>query len=290
MNESFRNYLQQGQQAGLRYGIGSPRRVKQGLYGNQLGNRAGNSLEFMDHRYYLPGDDLRHIDWNAYARSDKLTVKLFRDEVNPYLDIIIDGSASMALAGSDKARATLGLAALFAQAGHNGHYTIATWQVHETCQPVPQGHDNPLNWQGIHLDGRDGCYDSFHRQRPGWKSRSVRLLISDLLWEGSPEGTLRCLADSSSAVFVVQLLARADVDPPAHGSIRLEDCETGRSRDLFVDTASQTGYRNRLARHQDQWRRAARQAGVVMATLIAEDVVRQWTLSELIRQEMIHLL
>ena len=92
MNEAYRQYLIDGERAGARYALTAPRNVPFGRAGSQMGKRPGSSLEFIDHREYQPGDDLRRIDWGGFARSDKLTVKLYRDEVNPHLDVVIDGS------------------------------------------------------------------------------------------------------------------------------------------------------------------------------------------------------
>ena len=91
MNETYRQYLIDGERAGARYALTAPRNVPFGIAGSQMGKRPGSSLEFIDHREYQPGDDLRRIDWSGFARSDKLTVKLYRDEVSPHLDIVIDG-------------------------------------------------------------------------------------------------------------------------------------------------------------------------------------------------------
>ena len=102
MNETYRQYLIDGERAGARYALASPRNVPFGASGNQMSKRPGSSLEFIDHREYQPGDDLRRIDWGGFARSDKLTVKLYRDEVSPHLDVVIDGSCSMALENSPK--------------------------------------------------------------------------------------------------------------------------------------------------------------------------------------------
>ena len=76
------------------------------LSGHHLLPQAGFGIEFAQYRSYDPGDDLRRIDWSAYARSDKLTIKLYREEINPHVDIFIDGSASMKLAETEKIRAT----------------------------------------------------------------------------------------------------------------------------------------------------------------------------------------
>src|SRR5439155_2967235 len=102
-----------------------------------LGARAGSSLEFRDHRSYEPGDDLRHVDWHAFARTDQLSVKLYREEVSPHLDVLIDGSRSMALAGSAKARATLALAGFLTAAAANAGFTHAGWLL--SADPVPVG-------------------------------------------------------------------------------------------------------------------------------------------------------
>ena len=118
MDKAFTTYLQEGQMAGRRYRITIPPRLAQGTVGSHLGNRAGSSLEFLDHRSYQLGDDLRRIDWYAYARTDKLTLKLFREEVCPHVDILLDGSQSMHLAESEKVRATLGIASILTQASY----------------------------------------------------------------------------------------------------------------------------------------------------------------------------
>ena len=93
-----REHLLEGETAARRYALAVPRGGPVNRTGSTLGARAGSSLEFRDYRGYEPGDDLRHVDWNAYARTDQLSVKLFREEVSPHLDVLIDGSRSMALA------------------------------------------------------------------------------------------------------------------------------------------------------------------------------------------------
>src|SRR4051812_38038000 len=105
MNPTLRAFALRGETAAGRYSLGVPRQAPVGHAGGTLSNRSGSSLEFRDHRGYEPGDDLRHIDWNAYARTDQLTIKLFREEVAPVLDVVIDASRSMDLEGSDKAGA-----------------------------------------------------------------------------------------------------------------------------------------------------------------------------------------
>src|SRR4051794_36673589 len=86
-----RSYLLEGEAAATRFALAVPRHGPMNRTGVVLGSNAGSSLEFRDYRSYEPGDDLRHIDWNAYARSDQLNVKLYREEVLPHLEVLIDG-------------------------------------------------------------------------------------------------------------------------------------------------------------------------------------------------------
>jgi hypothetical protein len=290
MNEMYRQYLIEGETAGVRYCIGTPRNLQRGFVGSQLGNRSGSSLEFMDHREYVPGDDLRRIDWNAFARSDRLSIKLYRDEVNPHVDIIIDCSRSMALADSEKARATLGLAAVFAQAASNSDYTFAAWQVRRRCEKIFNGADRPILWDGIDFDSEVSCSESFRLQMPAWQSKGIRILLSDLLWLGDPNETLCILADRAATVFVIQILAESDVNPVHRGNVRLRDCETTRQKDIFIDAVAEKRYKQNLARHQYNWNRGCQQTGAIMTTVIAERVVNQWELEALVLADILKML
>src|SRR4051794_15002342 len=143
MNASLRNYVVKGETAALRYSLGVPRQAPVGLTGGTLSQRAGSSLEFRDHRGYEPGDDLRHIDWNAYARTDQLTIKQFREEVTPILDVVLDTSRSMDLEGSEKAGATVALASFFVPAATRSGYTHLAWVLGEKVQQLPNGNRPP---------------------------------------------------------------------------------------------------------------------------------------------------
>src|SRR4051794_41560909 len=71
------------------------RRAWRGTQGNWQGTGTGSSLDFQDHRPYSPGDDPRYINWQAYARTGHYTMKLYRQEVSPAVDLVIDRSKSM---------------------------------------------------------------------------------------------------------------------------------------------------------------------------------------------------
>src|SRR6201996_7986425 len=114
MDPAIRQALSDGQKLGLRYALQIPQVAASGITGSRSGRRAGSSIDFQDYREYQPGDDLRFIDWGIYARTDRLTVKLFREEVTPHLDLIVDGSRSMNLENTAKGKAVAQLAAVLA--------------------------------------------------------------------------------------------------------------------------------------------------------------------------------
>ncbi len=289
MNEAYRQHLIDGERAGARYALASPKNVPFGASGNQMGKRPGSSLEFIDHREYQPGDDLRRIDWGGFARSDKLTVKLYRDEVSPHLDIVIDGSCSMALENSPKTQATLGLAAVFATAAANVGYSHAAWLAGDGFRQVENGRSRASIWGGIDFDYRGDLLTSFTRLPPSWRPYGLRVLLSDLLFPGDPLATMSRLAEQATAVVVVQVLAAADVNPIERGNIRLVDSESDEAQEVFVDAGAENRYRSALAQHQESWHRATKQAGAVMTTVVAEHILDDWRLEALVLDEVLKL-
>jgi uncharacterized protein (DUF58 family) len=277
----------EGERAGLRYALAEPRSAPINHAGATLGRRAGSSLEFNDYREYEPGDDLRHIDWNAYARSDQLSVKLFREEVTPHVDLVMDGSRSMALENSAKAQATVALAALFAAAASNTGFSHTAWLAAEAVSPVANGAARPVRWEAIDFAFQGNVDESLTHRAPRWRPRGIRVLLSDLLWLGDPLQVLRHFAERAAATVIVQVLAESDVEPPDQGNLRLVDAESETTHDVFVDAALIRRYRDALSRHQQNWQRACRQTGAVWSSVVAERVLGDWKLDELQAAEVL---
>ena len=289
LETKYQQFLSMGQQAGARYSLVTPRNIPQGLTGAKMGNRPGSSLEFMDHREYQPGDDLRRIDWSAYARSDKLTVKLYREEVNPHVDLIIDGSRSMILANSPKAEGLLGLAGLLAEAAVNAGYSHRGWQAGQACREIINSELRPATWSGFDFEYAGNPGESFAGRQSKWRDRGIRILLSDLLWLDDPQISLSYMAEKATSVIVIQVLAQSDVEPGRRGNIRLVDSETREVMEVFVDASAQKRYQDRLARHQQNWHRTCRQYGAAMVTLVADQLIKDWNIMELLRQNILQV-
>jgi uncharacterized protein (DUF58 family) len=277
-----RDHLLEGEAAARRFALAVPRGGPLNRTGAATGSRAGSSLEFRDHRGYEPGDDLRHVDWNAFARTDQLSVKLYREEVSPHLDLLIDGSRSMALADSAKARAALALAGFFTAAAANAGFTHAGWRLGADPFPLGDRARRPELWEGLAFSYGGNPAPAVAGVAARWRPRGVRVLVSDLLWDADPAPVVRQLADRAACGVVLQLLAAADADPPEAGHLRLIDSETDAVRELRIDPAAAARYRDNLRRLQGHWHDACRAAGVVFATVIAETLLTDWRLDPLV--------
>jgi uncharacterized protein (DUF58 family) len=288
--DHLRDYLSEGEDAGQRYALGLPRQTPRGATGLALGHKAGSSLEFKDYRDYQIGDDLRHIDWNAFARSDQLSVKLYREEITPHLDLVLDISRSMALEGTAKERATLALVACLATAAANAGFGRAVWLMADEFRPLPNGNAPPALWGDFELNHRGNPGAAMARGVPAWRPRGVRVLLSDLLWVGDPLLALRPFTEGAAAAVVIQLLADADVSPPEEGALRLIDAETEQTREIHVDAVIARRYREGLARHQQNWYHACRANGAIFTTVIAETMLSNWRLEELMAAEFLRLI
>lgn len=278
-----------GYQAGLGYALLRPRRTPAGLIGEQLGSNIGSSIEFMDYREYTPGDDLRRVDWSVYGRTDRLVVKLHREEVTPHLDILIDASKSMALSGSAKSSATLGLAAALSAAADNARWSRRLYAVSEQNTQVPGGEGDPTGWVWPGFVGREPLGQTPIASGLKLRRRGVRVLISDLLFDGDPWPIISRLAQGASALFVVQLLAAHDANPPWSGDLRLVDSETGALREVRLDTSAMDRYMRRLRTLKEQWNDACRRVNGRLIEMIAEDLTDGWDLRPLVECELLRL-
>ena len=290
MSDTLRQRLLEGERAGSRYALRTPRNLPAGTVGLHQGARAGSSLEFKEHRDYEPGDDLRHIDWNAYARSDHLVVKLFHEEVTPHLDVILDASRSMALAGSAKSEAALALAGFVAAAAENSGFSHRVWLGHDGCVQLQGSTARPDVWDIPTFDFRGSLADAFQRRPPLLRPRGVRLLISDLFWPGDPLQIIAPCAERATALIVIQLLADADAHPPERGNLRLIDAETDQPWELLVDDGAVERYRIALERHQQLWHAACRQAGASLTVMVAETLLKDWRMDELVAAEFLQVM
>ncbi len=218
--------------------------------GERKSRTRGRSLDFAEHRDYVPGDDVRHLDWNAYARLDRLLVKLYQEERDQTVTILVDRSASMAGPKLELARR---LAAALAYIGLGGYDRVGLAALGETLGPVrspTRGRSQaPVLFkflEGLAATGTtdlDGVLQGFVRRypRPGQV-----FVISDFLVEGAGLKGLSQLRYQKNQVTLVQVLSPEERDPTLAGDLKLVDVETADMRELTVTRGVLAAYRAEL--------------------------------------------
>lgn len=284
---NFRDAVAEGEAIGSGYLLVPPKTTLTGTGGASLGRRVGGSLEFRDHRDYEPGDDLRHLDWSVLARSDRLAVKQFHEEISPFTDIVLDGSRSMNLSGTRKGETALSIAAMLAAAAVGSGFPYALTIARDGLRNVARGSTRPTAWDEFAFDHAGSPADAIVSGARTLRPKSIRFFISDLLWEGEPLAVSSALAQGATAVVIIQILAASEVSPDAKGGWRMLDVETGESREIYLDAIALGQYRAALARHREVWDDAARQARAIVARCVAEEVGRQLVFDDLAAAEVL---
>jgi uncharacterized protein (DUF58 family) len=258
------------QQALAAYRLASPRLPVAGSSGELLGRGTGSSLEFQEYREYLPGDDIRHVDWSAYARSDALMVRLYRDEISPRTEILLDASRSMTTGGETKPRVARQLATVFAllSARVGGRPTVVLLDDARPSRTLSL--DALENLSALPFSGTATLNELVGENVVPLKRQAVRIVVSDFLFPHDPDDLVRRLSRESGALWLIQLLNEWEADPSPSEGRRLIDVETQGAVDLLLDRKTVAGYRERLARLQEGLGRSCRCAHGRFVTLIAD--------------------
>jgi uncharacterized protein (DUF58 family) len=248
--------------------LAMPRTPVGGRLGERLGSGTGSSLEFQDYRQYTLGDDLRHVDWSAYARSEVLTVRLYREEVAPRIDLILDTSRSMT-ASEGKARAFGELCGLLACACISAE---ADSRVLTSAATVPEAIERPEQIERF-LDC-SAKYSALEEAHIPLRRRSLRVVVSDFLFPHDADALVQRLARESSALSLVQLTLPEEAEPQVEGGQRLIDVEGRGEFDLVIDDAAVRDYRERFGRLRLGLVRATRRAGANFVHILAGTSLR----------------
>lgn len=245
-----------------------PRLPIGGRVGERLGSGTGSSLEFQDYRSYEPGDDLRHVDWAAYARSELLAVRLYREEVAPRIDLVLDVSRSMAVT-AEKLRAFGELSGLLACASAS---TAADSRIITIPAADPYRLQRPEDIERVlacdaTLSALEGAHLPLRR-------RSLRVVISDFLFSHDPDVLVSRLARDGASLAIVQLTLRDESEPSAEGGRRLVDVEGHGELDLVIDDAAVRDYHARFGRLRLGLATAARRVGARFAHVVAGTPIR----------------
>jgi len=224
------------------------------IRGERRSRRRGFSTEFADYRDYAPGDDLRYLDWNIYGRLDRLFIKLFEEEEDLTVCILLDTSESMVSGDPEKFRYARQVAAALGIVALSTGDRVGIWpfdsDLRTPFRPLRGRRHGPLMLKWLEdLDcgegtGLERSLRSFQAVAP---SRGMVILISDLLDPGGTTDVLKLIAGGRRDSYVFHLLSPDELDPQVAGDLRLVDIEDRTTTEISVTRALLDGYRDTVA-------------------------------------------
>jgi uncharacterized protein (DUF58 family) len=230
------------------------RRIFRGrMKGERRSKRKGQSVEFADFRNYVPGDDLRFIDWNTYARLDRLFLKMFLEEEDLHFYALIDASQSMDFGEPTKLYYAKQLAAALGFIGLVRADRVRIESIGQPLRsPAPVFRGRKSLWRMVaHLEAIEPGQNvslaegvkNFCLRNPG---KGVLVLITDLMDKHGYESAMRYLVSREMDVYVIQILSQEEIDPDVKGDLRLVDCEDNDVAEVTISAPLIARYKQTL--------------------------------------------
>lgn len=251
-------------------------RTTMNLTGNRKSMQKGSSMEFSDFREYMPGDDIRRIDWNAYGRLDRLYVKEYMEEKEAVISILLDTSASMDYGMKKKSELACNLAAAFSYMGVSGLDRVMLYDMRRMHLPfTAEGGKRALprlaDWlEQCSFEGTvevEKAVEKLPVKGPG-----VTILISDFLQEAfldqeqeTLQKLLRFLNYRKQKIILLHVLAGEEISVELTGTRNLIDMEDQSTLRLTLDAGSIRTYENALKEFSYRMRRECAGAGAFYA-------------------------
>lgn len=240
----------------------------------------GFSQEFAEYRAYTPGDDLRHVDWNLFARTERCYLKRYRGETNSQLTIVLDASNSMQYTSGSVSKmdyARFAAAALFYLAIHNQRdaagLIVFDDEVREYIHPSTRPGQLARLFAGLERvapSARTNFAKPLRHFESSLHRRGIAVLISDFYED--PEIIVREIAPlrfRGNEVILFHILDPQEIQPVMKGSAVLVDLETDQRIEVVPEYAKTT-YRTKIDAHIEELRTRARAAGMDYQLLVTD--------------------
>ena len=270
------------------------------LGGNRRSKKYGSSVEFADFREYAAGDDLRRIDWNLYARFEKLFLRLFVDERQLHHRIYLDASASMDWGKPEKSTAALKLAAALGflsvkALDRVSYYAINDHRCRALCGQVV-GREafyraaDLLN--GVDFYGEGDLGRAIKEQEDVGKGDGLSVIISDFMTDSDWKGAVDKLLYHKREVFLVRILSRDEVTPALAGKVFMLDSEAGDEEDgrnyrHEVTRSAVKAYEEAFLYHQKEIEQFCSARGVGFLTLQSDERIEKMLFMKATEAELI---
>lgn len=211
--------------------------------------KVGSGIEFADHRTYTRGDDFRYIDWNLYGRLDRLLLRLFEEEEDLHIYILIDCSDSMAIGNPPKMHYAMKVGAALTYVGlaNLDRVAILPFSDHVLGRMPPSRGKNRIFrvfdfLRTVEIGGATNVADAMKTFVSQHKRRGLAVLISDFYDPKGFEEGINTLRYNKFEPFVLQVYDLKEAAPNLHGDLALVDCETGELREVTVSKSLLEAY------------------------------------------------
>ncbi len=223
------------------------------MRGERKSKRRGESVEFADYRPYVAGDDLRFLDWNILARLDRLFLKLFLEEEDLHIGVLLDVSKSMDWGEPSKGLYTRRIAAALAYIGLCNFDRVSIYAYANGLRselPGVRGRRMMFKvvdfLRGLQPDGVSNLSLACKQYAIRHPQKGILLVLSDFFDKGGYEQGLRYLLGRDLDLYAVQVLSPQELDPGLAGDLRLVDVEDEDVAEVIVSRALLNRYRQNL--------------------------------------------
>jgi uncharacterized protein (DUF58 family) len=247
------------------------------LQGERRSKKRGISVEFADYRHYAHGDDLRFIDWNIYARLDRLFLKMFLEEEDLSLVIAIDASASMHWGNPSKFIFDQRLAMALGYIGLVNHNRVSLYAFGGgDVRPLPNLRGRRRTKEmgawilGLEAAGPSDFDEAMRVIALGRQGKGVMVILSDFMFKEGYEKGLRYLSGGGYDTFCIQVLSPEEVDPARKGlagDLRLTDVEDEDTAEVTISAALLKRYKENLDAYCGRLREHCVRRGMIHVTI-----------------------
>jgi uncharacterized protein (DUF58 family) len=274
------------------------RRAKSSAKGERRSRARGQSVEFADYRNYVAGDDFRYLDWNLYARLERLFLKLYEEERELPVSIFLDASESMGFGSPRKFDFARQVAAAVGYVALCGFDRVSVHVFPESPAEAAvrgalkaiRGRRSALgffqNLNQVTAQGAAELNEALRRAALQVRQAGVAVVLSDFLDPSGYDAGLSALVGRGFQVSAVQVLAPEELNPPAYGDLRLVDSETGHKQEVTFGRYRLAAYQKTVQNFCQRLREFCRARGIHCFMTPSDTPLEQLLLKQLREAEV----
>jgi len=269
------------------------KRARSSQKGERKSQARGQSVEFADHRNYVPGDDLRYLDWNLFGRLDRLFLKTYEEERELPLHLFLDGSRSMDFGEPSKFKIAQKIAAAMGVVALSGYDRLL-------LNVFPENQESALHRHALgqlrgkssiptllehlsHLTIGEGSSlnQVLQQEAQRCKTQGTVIILSDFMDASGYEKGLKAWCGKGMEVHAFMVLSPEELEPTLRGDLRLVDCEDGTSREVTFGRHRLKAYKATLQRYLEQITSFCQRHGIGFHLVPTDTDLESWLMADL---------